>query len=595
MKALFLSALAAVGLLAGLPTPDLAAQQKAPPKDYKDLPLKKLGVELVKAKKDAKTGFVVGGKNATALIKGLKEINGRTIAQLEKDMRPGASSRAGFLGRDEKLLDVLAADNKYVVDELGLTHQELARHLHVLGAIGFWQVKRKEASKPFAYHGRRFKVEVTSTFGFQPSPFGDGTRSGSDATVTNLDNGKKVAFGLLVPYMIDRYGFYEGKGTSYRVDPRSVVAVLDFLKGKAKKRQGACISAPLLPFARGEPSKPGDPVRRGIDVRPLLRHQLGHQPARRRRQRQPQHAVPRRQEQVVAAGDEADERQAIGHHRPPAPPLFEERRPLGLDQVKAGGSPQQLQSGRRKALIEAGEFHRRADPVGRPHGRDGDAVLLEQERQARAERRPGGGDRVAFARLDGHVATEVPAQQRRPRPRRDDDVSTGQRHHPPTPHCEDAPPAPHELCQGAVLADLDAQLLQPGPPRSQQSIRPQVGVALVVVGARQARFEGRLQHGQFMALVAAGRHVELVAQQPIRVRVVVQCRRGAEDEEQAALLEFGIHLARLQQFVVELSRRAEQRLKRMACAQHIAAVAAEGEAHQPGPQRRIETRANDQG
>src|SRR5262249_35493691 len=38
---------------------------------------------------------------------------------------------------------------------------------------------------------------------------------------------------LLVPYMIERYGFYEGKGTSYRVEPRQVVEVFDFLKTKA--------------------------------------------------------------------------------------------------------------------------------------------------------------------------------------------------------------------------------------------------------------------------------------------------------------------------------------------------------------------------
>ena len=97
-------------------------------KDYKDVPLDQVGVTPVKPKKDAKTGFIVGGKNATSLIRTLTEINGRKIAALEKDMRPGASgsgefegSRVGFLGKDEKLLDVLAMDNKFVVDKLGLT------------------------------------------------------------------------------------------------------------------------------------------------------------------------------------------------------------------------------------------------------------------------------------------------------------------------------------------------------------------------------------------------------------------------------------------------------------------------------------------
>jgi hypothetical protein len=167
------------------------------------------------------------------LIERLTELNGRKIAELEADMRPGASSTAGFLGADEKLVEVLAADNRRVVEELGLTHQELARHLHALATIGWRQWKHEESNQPFLYHARRFKISVASTRGSQPSPFGDGTESGSDATIENLDNGRKLKFGLLVPYMIERYGFYEGHGTSYRVDPQKIVEVLDFLKPKA--------------------------------------------------------------------------------------------------------------------------------------------------------------------------------------------------------------------------------------------------------------------------------------------------------------------------------------------------------------------------
>src|SRR5262249_11888732 len=154
----------------------------------------------VSPKKDEKTGFVVGGKNDTALICRLKEINGRAIADLEKDMRPKAESEvgseSGFLGTDDKLLDVLATDNKYVVDDMRLTHQELARHLHALGTIGFWQLDQKKEGTEFLYHGRRFKVKLLLTAGAQPSPFRDGTEIGSNATVENLGTGKKLEYSL---------------------------------------------------------------------------------------------------------------------------------------------------------------------------------------------------------------------------------------------------------------------------------------------------------------------------------------------------------------------------------------------------------------
>lgn len=211
------------------------------PDDLKDADLERLGIKLVTPKKDEKTGFVVGGKNATALIETLAEINGRSIERLEADMRPGKLSTAGFLGPDEKLLDVLAEDNKYVVDELGLTHQELAKHLHLMGAIGVRaflnKLAKKELGDEFVYHGRKYRVTTWLARGYQESPFKDDTKTNQDVTVENLRTKKKLHYSMLVAHMVERYGFYEGKGTGYRVEPKEIVEVFDFLKEKAKKKR----------------------------------------------------------------------------------------------------------------------------------------------------------------------------------------------------------------------------------------------------------------------------------------------------------------------------------------------------------------------
>jgi uncharacterized protein (TIGR03067 family) len=230
-----------------MPIARAAAQDRAPLKDLTNTKLDDFFVRPVEPKKDAKTGFIVGGKNSTELINGLMEINGRTIAALEKQMRPGApgleGSKAGFLGNDEKLLEVMAADNRYVVEELGLTHQELARHLVVMAAVG-----SKLDNQEFLYHGRRFKVTGMNiaTVGAQLSPFGDRTLGRHIPEVVNLDNKKQIQYSLLVPQMIDRYGFYEGKGTPYRVDPRRVVEVFDFLamQSELNKLQGLWQTSP---------------------------------------------------------------------------------------------------------------------------------------------------------------------------------------------------------------------------------------------------------------------------------------------------------------------------------------------------------------
>jgi hypothetical protein len=202
--------------------------------DFTKVEPEKLGVAFVKPMKDAKTGFLVGGKNATKLIRQLKEINGRNIADLERDMRPGNNSTAGFLGKDEALLEILALDNDFVLEKHGLTHQELARHLHILGAIAAKHAPAKDGKTgyTFLYHGKKLEVKYLVFKFFAKSPFEDGTKTNEEVTVTNLGTGKKLVFARLVPHMIERYGFYEGKGTRFRVDPQQILEVLDFIPSK---------------------------------------------------------------------------------------------------------------------------------------------------------------------------------------------------------------------------------------------------------------------------------------------------------------------------------------------------------------------------
>jgi hypothetical protein len=196
--------------------------------DLKDIDLKQHGIEAVEPKKDPKTGFTLGGKNSTESLKTLTELAGRSIAELQRQMRPGATGKggsdAGFLGKDEKLLDVLQADNRFVVDEKRLTHQELAKHLHALGVIA-----AKYPDQEIVYHGHRYKTKLSPSRGYQYSPFDDGTKTNSEVSVENAATGKSIKYSLLVPHMIERYGFYEGRGTPYRVDPAKVLEVFDFL------------------------------------------------------------------------------------------------------------------------------------------------------------------------------------------------------------------------------------------------------------------------------------------------------------------------------------------------------------------------------
>lgn len=92
-----------------------------------------------------------------------------------------------------------------------------------------------DKAKDLVYHGRRYRICIYTTMGYQLSPFLDNTRAGSDVVLQNLTAGKKLRFSPLVPEMIERYGFYEGRGTPYRIEPSAVLAVLDYLQARINK------------------------------------------------------------------------------------------------------------------------------------------------------------------------------------------------------------------------------------------------------------------------------------------------------------------------------------------------------------------------
>ncbi len=159
-----------------------------------------------------------------------------SLAKLKGRLNPGKSSGAGFLGEREKFEDVLAADHKHVTEDLKLTHQALAEPLLKMMAAHYFGFPDE-----FTYMGYRYKWSEVGWMGSQFSPFNDGTSASHDITLTNLDSGATLTFSALVPHMIYRYGFYEGKGTSYRVEPDAILNLLPFLKD-GKRKEGSATS-----------------------------------------------------------------------------------------------------------------------------------------------------------------------------------------------------------------------------------------------------------------------------------------------------------------------------------------------------------------
>jgi hypothetical protein len=87
------------------------------------------------------------------------------MCELERRMRRGAWSERGFLGRRERLDDVLARDRQTLL-ELGITPEELANKLEsLIQATKVWRQPGPARVVPC------YEVEVTTYFGFQECPW----------------------------------------------------------------------------------------------------------------------------------------------------------------------------------------------------------------------------------------------------------------------------------------------------------------------------------------------------------------------------------------------------------------------------------------
>lgn len=149
---------------------------------------------------------------------------------VERRMRPGEFSEAGFLGAHERLRDVQDADARTLAS-LHIAATALASRLERL-LVRALEVKRNAATID------GFRVQLRRYKGFQPCPFapqpfempcpgpGDRRLASVDWTIRHLANGARMTGPGLIAHLIGAHGFFEGFESPYRVDPRELAMLL---------------------------------------------------------------------------------------------------------------------------------------------------------------------------------------------------------------------------------------------------------------------------------------------------------------------------------------------------------------------------------
>jgi hypothetical protein len=186
-------------------------------------------------------------------------ITGRTVEAITADAKPGQASRGGFVAEDEDLLSVIREDNR-LVRRLGLTHPRLARPLfRVFNLILRDLELYRRGGLPVyniatvLYDGHEIHIEAEGGKGWQESIFDDEVRGywsirirreptflerkylreqyghlGEERLAALTERLFSIHTGEMVPFYIQRYGFYEGH-VPYRADPIAIATIFGLL------------------------------------------------------------------------------------------------------------------------------------------------------------------------------------------------------------------------------------------------------------------------------------------------------------------------------------------------------------------------------
>ena len=143
----------------------------------------------------------------------------------QENMKVGVIAAEGYLGQDHRpLVDIIEADEE-TMKNLGLDWDDVVSQLKLLMEEG-----SKGLGEPITVKNT-WRVRVDETRGTLPSPWEDGIFHKVNVEVHRLDeSGKELTPGLiyneLCLHMIEKYHFLQGKGSSFRLDPRDIQKIL---------------------------------------------------------------------------------------------------------------------------------------------------------------------------------------------------------------------------------------------------------------------------------------------------------------------------------------------------------------------------------
>ena len=137
-----------------------------------------------------------------------------------RNLGPSKFSAEGFLGSDSRPVDEIVSE-----DLLSLEKNQVAKETLVEALKGAYETAKKAFGAEVD-----IRSGVTAVFyesmGRVPSPFqADGVFEKGEAVVKDEESGHAIVITSLSIHLIEKYSFFQGKGSRYRIDPDTAAKI----------------------------------------------------------------------------------------------------------------------------------------------------------------------------------------------------------------------------------------------------------------------------------------------------------------------------------------------------------------------------------
>lgn len=137
---------------------------------------------------------------------------------------PTQFSSDGFLGKDTREPEEIIKEDADTLKQVGTTKEKMAAALREV------YIQAERAMGNPVHVTEHVKATHHEALGRIPSPYpDDGTFQKGEVLVEDLAAGRSCVITPLSIHLVEKYGFFQGKESKYRIEPK---AAMEMLKGK---------------------------------------------------------------------------------------------------------------------------------------------------------------------------------------------------------------------------------------------------------------------------------------------------------------------------------------------------------------------------